>query len=73
MITLEVHPEIYVRELTARADFSTCYECHRSFHAKSEDQLCLELCDHCFDILRHLREPILSVHVKARRHHAAAR
>jgi hypothetical protein len=69
MITLEIHPEIHVRELHERPEFSTCYECHRSFHAKNEDQFCLELCDHCFDNLRHLREPILSVHVKPRSFH----
>lgn len=73
MITLEVHPEIHVTELHERPEFSTCYECHRSFQAKCEDQLSLELCDHCFDNLRHLREPILSVHVKVRAHRAGAR
>jgi len=66
MTALEVHPEIHVRELRERPAFSTCYECHRSFRAKSEDQLCLDLCDSCFDALRQLREPVISVHVKAR-------
>jgi len=66
MIALEVHPEIHVRELRERPAFSTCYECHRSFRAKSEAQLCLELCDFCFDAMRRLREPIISVHVKPR-------
>jgi hypothetical protein len=28
--------------------------------------LCLELCDSCFDAMRQLREPVLSVHVKPR-------
>jgi hypothetical protein len=28
--------------------------------------LCLDLCDSCFDALRQLREPVISVHVKAR-------
>ena len=65
MNTLEVHPEIRARELVEHPAYSTCYECHRSFHAKCEDQLSLELCDHCFDMFRHVREPILSVHVKA--------
>jgi len=36
MITFEVHPEIHVRELRDHPSFSTCSECHRSFHAKSE-------------------------------------
>jgi len=67
MITLEVHPEIQVQELRERPAFSTCYECHRSFRAKSEDQLCLELCDQCFDLLRHLGEPVISMHVWPRR------
>lgn len=66
MIALEVHPEIHVRELRERPAFSTCYECHRSFRAKCEDQLSLELCDSCFDAMRNLREPVLSVHVKPR-------
>jgi hypothetical protein len=65
MITLEVRPEIHVQEQHLRPEYSTCYECHRSFRARSEDQLCLELCDTCFDALRHLREPIVSIHVKA--------
>ena len=68
MTTLEVRPEMHVREQVQHPAFSTCYECHRSFHAKCEDQLSLELCDHCFDLFRHLREPILSVRVKARPH-----
>lgn len=67
MITLEVYPEIFVEQQHARPAFATCYECHRSFRAKSEEQLCLALCDHCFDKIRYLREPVLSVHVKARR------
>jgi hypothetical protein len=66
MITLEVYPEVSAHVISERPEFSTCYECRRSFHAKSEDQLCLELCDHCFDNLRHLREPVLSAHVKPR-------
>jgi hypothetical protein len=71
MITLEVHPELSARDLPQHPVFSTCYECHRSFRAKSEDQLSLELCDHCFDMVRHLREPIISVRVKARPRQAA--
>src|SRR5262250_2633719 len=66
MITLEAHPEIHVEEQRQRPAYSTCYECHRTFRAKSEDQLCLELCDSCFEDLRSLREPIVSVHVKPR-------
>ena len=68
MIEFEVHPVIHARTQRQCPDYSTCYECHRSFHAKSEDQLCLELCDNCFDMLRHLREPVISVHVKVRPH-----
>jgi hypothetical protein len=66
MIAREVHPKIHVRVLRARPAFSSCHECHRSFHAKNEDQLCLELCDSCFDAARKLREPIIRVHVKPR-------
>jgi len=68
MTTLEVHPEIHVQEQYQRPDYSTCFECHRSFRAKSEDQLSLKLCDTCFDALRQHREPVISVHVKARPH-----
>ena len=66
MTTLEVHPEIHVQEQQERPDHSTCFECHRSFRAKSEDQLSLQLCDSCFDAARHLQEPVINVHVKAR-------
>ena len=66
MITLEAHPEIPVEEQRQRPEFSTCYECQRTFRAKSEDQLSLQLCDCCFEDLRSLREPIISVHVKPR-------
>jgi len=66
MITLEAHPEIHVEQQRERPEFSTCYECHRTFRAKSEDQLSLELCNSCFEDLRSLREPIISVHVIAR-------
>jgi hypothetical protein len=72
MITLEVHPEIHAHEQYQCPEFSTCYECHRSFHAKSEDQFTLELCDHCFDNLRHLREPALATHVRVRPRHSAS-
>jgi len=64
MVTLEVHPEVHAREMRQRPEFSTCYECHRSFRAKNEDQLSLNLCDHCFDAARHLTEPVISIHVK---------
>lgn len=70
MITLEVHREISAGEILQRPEL-TCYEGHRSFHAKSEDQLCLERCDQCFDNLD-LRESIISVHVKARPPQSAA-
>lgn len=72
MITLEAHPEIHVREQRQLPAYSTCYECHRTFHARSEDQLSLELCDSCFEDLRFLREPIISVHVKPRPRQADA-
>ena len=69
MNTLEIHPEIHVREQRQRLAYSTCYESHHTFHAKSEDQLCLELCDSHFEALRSLREPVISIHVKPRPHH----
>ena len=66
MDTLEVHPEIHIREQLERHAYSTCHECHRTFHAKSEDQLSLTLCDSCFEDLRSLREPTISIRVKPR-------
>jgi len=73
MNTLVFHPEIHVSEPRQRPVYSTCYECHHTFHAKSEDQLCLELCDSCFEALRSLGEPVLSIHLKLRAKHAQAR
>lgn len=69
MITPEVHPEIHATERQQRPAYATCHECHRSFHPKREDQL--ELCDACFDALRHPRKPILSVHVGVLPHRRA--
>ena len=69
MNTLHIHPEIHGGEQPRRPAYSTCYECHHTFQAKSEDQLSLELCDSCFEALRSLREPVISIHVKPRPHH----
>src|SRR5262249_53422765 len=66
MVTLEVHPEVHAREQRQLPAYSTCHECHHTFHARSEDQLSLTLCDSCFEDLRSLHEPIISVHVKPR-------
>jgi len=63
---LEVHPEIYAQEHTQHQKISTCHRCHRSFRAKNEDQFCMQLCDDCFDAHLNLREPMVSVRVKAR-------
>ncbi|MGB7728277.1 MAG: hypothetical protein WBL50_09610 [Candidatus Acidiferrum sp.] len=68
MITSEVHPEVHVRKQFQEPAYSTCFECHRSFHAKSEDQLSLQLCDSCFDAARHVSEPVVNIHVKVRPH-----
>ncbi|MGB7435542.1 MAG: hypothetical protein WBR26_03040 [Candidatus Acidiferrum sp.] len=68
MLTFAVHPEVHVHEQVQRPEYSTCFECHRSFHAKSEDQLSVSLCDHCFDAARHVTEPVVSVHVRVRPH-----
>jgi len=65
MATLEIEAEVHAREQYQHPDFATCYECHRSFHAHTEDQWSLELCDTCFDAIRYLREPVISVHIKA--------
>lgn len=64
MIELEVHPEIHVQEQMQLPAYSTCHECHRSFRAKLEDQVTLELCDSCFRALRFPEEAIPTVHVK---------
>jgi hypothetical protein len=69
MVTLEVHPEINIRLQLEHPTYSTCHECRRTFHAKSEDQLSLTLCDVCFEDLRSLREPTISIHVKPRPRH----
>jgi hypothetical protein len=66
MSMFEVHPEIRATERQGCPDCSTCFECHRSFRAKSEDQYSVKLCDSCFDVARHLQEPVISIHVKAR-------
>ena len=66
MINVEVQPEIYVRAQRPGPAYSTCRECHHTFYPNNEDQHCLELCDQCIDDLRSLREPVMSVHVKAR-------
>jgi len=66
MITLEAEPYVQATEQQRRPEYSNCYECHRAFRAKNEDQFCLELCDTCFDALRYLREPVISIHIKAR-------
>jgi len=69
MITVEVHPEFHVIEEPRTRSYSTCRECHHTFYAKNEDQSCLDLCDSCIENLRSLREPVVSVHVKARPQH----
>lgn len=66
MITLESRPAVHAEP--QRPDYSTCYECHRSFRAKSEDQDSVGLCDTCFDAVRHTQEPVISIHVKVRPH-----
>jgi len=66
MVTLEVHPEVHVREQRQRPAYSTCRECHHTFYARNEDQFCLALCDSCLEDLRDQREPVISVHVKPR-------
>ena len=70
---IEVHPEIHTGEQTRHQELSTCHQCHRSFRANSEDQFCLLLCYDCFEAHRNLREPMISVHVKARPHRAIPR
>lgn len=64
MISLEVHPEVHVREQIELPEYSTCFECHRSYRAKTEEQLALGLCNHCFDKAHHLTDSVVSVHVK---------
>jgi hypothetical protein len=63
---IEVHPEIHASETTQHEKICTCHQCHHSFRARSEDQFCLQLCNECFTAHMNLREPVISVHVKAR-------
>ena len=65
MVTMELEPEIDVAEKPARPEYSTCYECHCVFPVKSESEFCPELCDSCLDAIRYLREPVVSVRMKA--------
>ena len=65
-VELEAYTEVYACEGRERAAFSTCHECRRSFCGNSEQQLCLELCDSCFDALRQPRELMISMYVKPR-------
>ena len=65
MVTMELEPEVEIIEKPARPEYTTCYECHRVFRAQSESEFCPELCDSCLDALRHLREPVVSVRMKA--------
>jgi hypothetical protein len=64
MSMLEVHPEIHATERRLRPDYSTYFEWQRSFRAKSAYQYSVQLCNSCFDVARHLEEPVVSVHVK---------
>jgi hypothetical protein len=64
MIELEVHPEIHGQAQVRQPTYSTCRECHRSFHAKPEDQLSLELSDSCLHALRFPEEAIPTAHIK---------
>jgi uncharacterized UBP type Zn finger protein len=71
MIDLAIHSEIHVEEQFQRPAYSTCHACRRSFRAKSEDQLSLELCDACFHATCYPEERIPSVHVKVLPHRGA--
>jgi len=64
MVELEFPTSVHVEEQFQSPEYSTCRECHRSFHAKCEDQLSLELCDKCFEALLHPAEAVPTVHVK---------
>jgi hypothetical protein len=64
MITFEVHPEIHVRELRDHPFLFDLFGVSRSFHAKSEDQLSLFLCERCLDAMQSHSEPVISVHVR---------
>lgn len=69
MTTLAAHTEIRVQEIPNEQGFSTCCQCHRSFRAKSLDQMSVGLCCHCFDALRTNCEPVLRIHIRPRPHH----
>jgi hypothetical protein len=71
MMTLECQAEIHAREQYESPHYNCCRSCHRMFHAKSMDQLSLNLCDSCFDVARGLNERVPQVRVKARPHRCA--
>jgi hypothetical protein len=71
MNTLEVHPELHVREQHPRPEFATCHECYRSFRLKSADRFCLQLCHRCFESVRHGCEKVVRVHIKVLPHKPA--
>jgi hypothetical protein len=64
MIELEFPTSVHVEEQFQSPAYSTCQECHRSFHAKCEDQVSLQLCDKCFEALLRPAEAVPTVRVK---------
>jgi hypothetical protein len=56
---------IHVRIQFECPEYSTCYACHRSYHAKSEYQLSVNMCASCFEMACGIGQAIWEVHVMA--------
>ncbi len=67
MITPDVHTEVHVYQQQTHPNYSTCFECHRSFRPKSEHQLNLHLCERCFQDHTAV-DPVVHIHVKVLPH-----
>jgi hypothetical protein len=53
-------------EPLARPAYATCKCCHRTFHATSEDQFSVQLCEECFERTKSGGETIPCAHVRPR-------
>jgi hypothetical protein len=71
MIEPAFRTSIRIEEQFQSPAFSTCQECHRTFHAKSEVQLGLELCASCLEAVLHPDAKITFVRVKVHPRRAA--
>jgi hypothetical protein len=73
MIEPAFRTSVHIEEQFQSPAFSTCQECHRTFRAKSEIQLSLELCGSCLEAVLHPDATITFVRVKVHPRRAAER